>query len=637
MKKNRILALALSALLALASCDNNLIEQPEQGGGSGNGSGSADQPAYIVNAEGDTLYLVTPMVEMAPTPALTRAEQETKTYDMGHGMTLKVIPEAPKAGTRSVSALKEGTLVQMYVYDDNDNGAYVANSMRQYSIDSNGKPTGGTGGLYLPVGDYTVYCFTDAANTSGATSTPSWTPGYTVTPSTALSSATVTVPQGVDAAWGAGKVRVGMYSPNKVSATLARKCAQISEIDIAPADLAVITSLYITKIGLDKVVTTAQKSGANFGDIAASEEGTETIESLNFPTVNFPAQMLSGYTSYTLTDPVYLLPQSNAFDFTCTAAINDNMNNTKDYSTGIDIAPLKAGFKYVLKINVSTTIFAYSNVFYDSSVGDLNFYVTQDKTFKENSTMVTNSSAKQMQGLYFKAGSLYGISSNLNIYQPNNTEGTAYDAGYTEATSVQLADISEGIQGIAGGTPADNSLLTSYLGDGTSTFYSSKDGNSYGDVCAYITKGKWRLPTAAEFNLDGTAKGKKDTFTSSVGQGSGWLRYGENGAFNQARNHFSADGTDDGVTGGAVMEKNNNPFFPDESAIKADGTLMMNMGGNYWSGTVVPGETGVLSNLSFFYDSSSSSGIIQYAPMVSANNSTSLSGYAVSVRCVLNQ
>ncbi|MDR0892686.1 MAG: hypothetical protein LBN24_08730 [Mediterranea sp.] len=489
MKKNRTLALALPVLLALASCDNNLIEQPEQGN-NGNGTGNADQPAYIVNDLGDTLCLVTPMVEMAPAVAATRAEQTPKTYDMGQGMTLKVIPDAPKA-TRSVSALTAGTLVQMYVYDSNKN--YIANSMRQYTVGSDGKLTGTDGGLYLPLGSYTVYCFTDAANTTGT-----WTTNYTITPSTTLSTATVAVPQGSDAAWGSGTVTVGMYSPNVVKTSLGRMCAQISNISFLAYD-DIVTSLSVNSLSLTNV-------GMGTADAVAFDDGSVTPEAGTTRGSITPSDFsaASNITTFPYTassTPTYLLPQTDGVNFACQVVINGR-TTAVDYSKSNILSSLSAGNSYTLQLTISAHSFAYSNIFWDG-VG-LNFYVAEgqlvnpDHVGKDGYNLTGNEGAEvqRYQGVFFRWGSLVAIDPSSNstdltavkAYAPDPNDGTYHE------TTVDLSSASTGPYCFAdrGNLAGEdiNSLL-SYAPDPTQV----------GDVCSQINAA-WRIPKKADFKTD---------------------------------------------------------------------------------------------------------------------------------------
>ncbi|MDR0893120.1 MAG: hypothetical protein LBN24_10990 [Mediterranea sp.] len=646
MKKNRILALALPVLLALASCDNNLIEQPEQGGGSGNGSDSADQPAYIVNAEGDTLYLVTPTVEMAPTPALTRAEQETKTYNMGHGMTMQVIPDAPK-DTRSLSALKVGTLVRMYVYDSND--AYIDGSMRQYSVGSDGKftQTGTDGGLYLPMGNYTVYCFTDAANTTGTWATDD----YTID----ISNKTVTVPQGADAAWGSGTVKVGMYNPNKLTAVLERKCAQISSITLA-GDATVSTMGFISGQTCGLLPVKTATSAANFGDLDGTKGTGQAIIDIS----NAPNTSKAPALSYQLSGPIYLIPKEK---FTGTrVVINVILNGYGYYSAffslydddGNVFSPL-AGQSYKVIFNVhSGGIFAHSNIFWDGNT--LNFYTNEDELARSESGAPngpTADAAKDYQGVFFKWSSLIGISPAAS-----NASGSY---GYDNTVTIYVPKIQVANSGYNGylQTSGKDYDKISYdnTTDNAGILYSKygilNDGNNQGDICAYLTEGKWRMPTIQEINVTNQAAG---TDLSSWGEtaltsGIGWWR---SGTWNDVTSvsPFPTN-TEDGMrdlsaTGHAHLRTDrdtdvNLPAGGYYNSVAASSTLHNDAGNNYlygvgvvvnyWSGTpdnsATAGTTGVyLAAATWFIVDSSSSQTHQQPESHGARD------YAFPVRCV---
>jgi hypothetical protein len=643
MKMNSILALALPTLLALASCDNNLIEQPEQGGGSGNGSGSADQPAYMVNEQGDTLYLVIPTVEMAPTPALTRAELTPKTYDMGHRMTLKVSPEAPKA-TRSVSKLPANVPIRMVIYSSSGT-VYT----KDYIVDANGKLSG-TGGLYLPVGSYSAYCFTDAANTSG-----NWTSNYTID----TSNKTVTVPQGIDAAWNSTPVTlsVGMYSPNKVSATLDRKCAQISSITYA-CD-ATVLSLNVSNSTLKSVASTAT-SATSFGDLASSGSKDLPLPDVGSAVTPVPAL------SYPITGPIYLLPQSSDITFSCSANIQDQ--GEKSYSTTLSLVDkdgnatqLSKGQSYALTVNVhSGGIFAHSNIFWDGRT--LNFYTNEDG-LAVSSTPTLNPSAaaaKNYQGVFFKWGSLVGISPAGALY---NASGT-YDHVYTYDNTVTIYQPDNPVGGYNSYSPTSGINYDQIQYDNTATnagilyskYEDQNDGSNRGDICAYLTEGKWRMPTIQEINVTNQTAGTSlpSWDETALTSGSGWWR---SGIWNNVTGvspfptNTEYGMRDLSATGHAhlrIATMNAKVDFPAGgyyNSVAASSTLHNNAGDNnlngvgmvvnYWSGTpdnsATEGTTGVyLAAATWFKraDDGSSSNTGQQPESHGARD------YAFLVRCV---
>jgi hypothetical protein len=322
MKRNRIIALALPALLALASCDNNLTaEQPER------------QPSpYIVNETGDTLYLVTPQISMAPTAQATRATEEPKSYDAGNGLTLQVIPD-PAVETRGANPLTDGVHVYCVLYD-------AANKVYTKDYTVNGGNLTGEGGLYLPAGEYDAYCFTYNQQTAFPES-------YIQT-----SAKEITVPQGVDAAWNSNPYKLtvsSMYSPNKIFTILKRKCAQISKITFEGAD-ETVTYSDIQNVTLQGVST--EPTTVPFSDTPSvnGAGGHISIPDAGFTEVSGAATL-----TYMYSTPTFLIPQRDGLTFSCNVTIDGNAANYTINTSSFDppLSGFEAGHSYSLKLKVT--------------------------------------------------------------------------------------------------------------------------------------------------------------------------------------------------------------------------------------------------------------------------------------------
>jgi uncharacterized protein (TIGR02145 family) len=146
--------------------------------------------------------------------------------------------------------------------------------------------------------------------------------------------------------------------------------------------------------------------------------------------------------------------------------------------------------------------FAYSNIFWDAlangGVGGLNFY-TDANTLAVPTTRTADVDACYYQGLFFRWGSLIGLDPSKNWDTTSIAYLPAGDGKHTQSTSYPL-------DGNAPKTIDTSLTQTGGLSDNYATAtwkdtgYRSTDSNEYGDICAYLTNGVWRLPTAQEFD-----------------------------------------------------------------------------------------------------------------------------------------
>jgi hypothetical protein len=231
------------------------------------------------------------------------------------------------------------------------------------------------------------------------------------------------------------------------------------------------------------------------------------------------------------------------------------------------------------------------------------------------------------QGVYFKFGSLVGISpvdaiASASLYVPKITADpdifyvTAVGGTHDEWTGTAYGDIPRVTE-----TPpvTQNRNDRTVIDMGT-----SQAGQMKGDICQYLQQNgfapavpvrpdlpglHWRLPTSAEF---GSTSGNWSTGTVP-----GWTKVGSFGGHTSS----SVAGTDTIQSGGNFGATAN--FFPASGCRNASGTLY-NTGshGYYWSGSVYDATLGYSL---YFYSSSA----LPY------NNPNRQNVFAV--RCVLQE
>lgn len=198
-----------------------------------------------------------------------------------------------------------------------------------------------------------------------------------------------------------------------------------------------------------------------------------------------------------------------------------NVNGTSVAVTDYDIPILDADGKQIsFEANNSYTIksyltskktlkFAYSNIFWDGA--GMNFYTTQGQLARDNGNgykAVTTTDPQRYQGLYFRYASLVGAGGATNVssgstytlYYPNYNASTngSYKAGQSYAWHQDDPYSYQDAEATSAGGKTNDFATSEWVG-----LYHSPDENYNGDVCAYITNGAWRLPTADEFYTAG--------------------------------------------------------------------------------------------------------------------------------------
>ncbi|MDR0940112.1 MAG: hypothetical protein LBN29_12340, partial [Mediterranea sp.] len=112
---------------------------------------------------------------------------------------------------------------------------------------------------------------------------------------------------------------------------------------------------------------------------------------------------------------------------------------------------------------------------------------------------VTTANSPYYQGVFFKWGSLVGIapvgdaaafSNTTVVYKPNTPTSAGYSSGYTSTT-------------IASGVWGEILMFIPPSAPGSGNYFLPHkavldQGTYFGDICAYITGGVWRIPTSVE-------------------------------------------------------------------------------------------------------------------------------------------
>jgi hypothetical protein len=176
------------------------------------------------------------------------------------------------------------------------------------------------------------------------------------------------------------------------------------------------------------------------------------------------------------------------------AVILDTFGQGKKYTNTISVTRNTTPNNWENNTSVTAGTWAASNIYYNGTT----------LTFDQVGVGDTNpddeiDDSGQKQGVFFKWGSLIGIAPTPATYNGNGTlifHPTATSdgacSGYTQkqvSDYLTLADIK-----------ASSSMTTVPGGDGNAIYEVDDAGRGqwYGDICAYITGGTWRLPTQTE-------------------------------------------------------------------------------------------------------------------------------------------
>jgi hypothetical protein len=157
----------------------------------------------------------------------------------------------------------------------------------------------------------------------------------------------------------------------------------------------------------------------------------------------------------------------------------------------------EAGKEYTVNSRITKRLtWATSNIYWDGAYSILTFDADGGGAARGSIPMATSGSSPYYQGVFFKWGSLVGIapvgdaaafSNTTVVYKPNTPTSAGYSSGYT-STIIASGDWGE----IPIFTPPSE-------GDYVLPHKAVLDqGTYFGDICAYITGGVWRMPTSVE-------------------------------------------------------------------------------------------------------------------------------------------
>jgi hypothetical protein len=209
---------------------------------------------------------------------------------------------------------------------------------------------------------------------------------------------------------------------------------------------------------------------------------------------------------------------------------------------------LVEGKSYTLVLDIKELIWAKSNIYWD---GD--------------ELMFSESGNSDYQGVFFKWGSLVGISpvggdaDALTLYIPPVSGGNWETCSASDSPWGNYNNIPR-ITSVNGSTDWTFPYLY--------TLGSSGYDSYTGDICAYLTNRIWRMPTVSEYNSFRPLTPNPNTFTDGVDPN---------------------DPTGRGLMGSAGITCNNSLggiFFP-ASGYRTDSYSMVGSMGHYWSGSLM--------------------------------------------------
>ncbi len=258
-------------------------------------------------------------------------------------------------------------------------------------------------------------------------------------------------------------------------------------------------------------------------------------------------------------------------------------NNTSNFN-------MKRNWSYTytitLKANESDTRITYKPVVLAGS----NIYWDGTKlTFDTETTTANN----KKQGVFFRWGSLIGISPNGNsygssvlLYIPSYVSGGSSSwTGTTTGSSMAWADIPYMDSGSS--TDQANTFLNDAV-QNTDDYYKAYKG----DICQYLSKtgavsGSWRMPTVKEFNTTNIATG------TNAGWGiTGTTSWAKFGSF--AVESGNVQGTTPLSSGGTYTYNGVSTSFPASGCRNfSNGPLLaVGQSGYYWSSSTYSGSLG---------------------------------------------
>jgi hypothetical protein len=321
-------------------------------------------------------------------------------------------------------------------------------------------------------------------------------------------------------------------------------------------------------------------------------------------------------------------------------------------TTSTFTSELKSGFSYRLLVRLRIPIFARSNIYWDGTAQKLTFETAADDPAQNNNTK------QGYQGVFFKWGSLVGISPAGASYDNNTALYVPYD--YTDATptaakwkqttrnavksDTKIPAATDNWTTWGGNTAAatDIPYMDQYRG-GTSTDLSNtwlidavqNNETTYqglrGDICQYLGKTQsaladYRLPTPNEFGPNGV-----NAWNTSTPDANGWQK--GTGSFFENISVGYADGTanllvaannnGNTVYGSGINRTMGDVVFPASGSRFASSGGVSKAGelGRYWSGSA----NGTLNGYYFLLYN-----------LGAATQDYNVRSFAFAIRCVKN-
>jgi hypothetical protein len=522
----------------------------------------------------------------------------TETVSLGDGMLMEMSLEAdPAAELRAdSSALAEGVkflLIAVKVTGDANNNKYVSHA--EYTIVDGVPSLIGSDSVHVPGGgDYKFMCV--SFNNSTSLLTPDdYSGGSLHTDSVSIFR---NLPNNVDLLY--WSQTVNNVSERQVLPVTLRHQFNFVKVKVDCS----YNGWNISQINADNIrlkTYNAFTLDAD-GDVTA---GTETVRPVSWPSILTanPIQESIGDTVYLSTLDIYLGAQALTLSIGTTTP---SAATTFTFSSATFAAG--DGKSYVLTLKIRQPMFASSNIYWDADSARLTF----------DGYMENPASQNKYQGVYFKFGSLVGISSALSddsttfaggtigtpstgtpIYVWSSAGSTWIQTNVATASDSSFVGFTPGAANgetgsdawdripYTGGTPAQTKNRNDrYVINLVDSFAFMK-----GDICRYLQqkghapappagKTQWRLPTSNEFGTTNSS-----IFWDETTVKNGWKRLGGASWTSNNTNNL-ADGKYAGIPTGGYFGAAAN-FFPASGCRDAGGPLRSaGSNGYYWSGSV---------------------------------------------------
>jgi hypothetical protein len=299
----------------------------------------------------------------------------------------------------------------------------------------------------------------------------------------------------------------------------------------------------IKSIGANKVSIKAIPLNCTINWITGALTGTANNQSFSFSTPSTP------YPSTLTSTELRIIPTTSDVDVNILtgAVVRDGLTAIPLADTPITFATtLSAGYTYTITVRFRSTIWAESNIYWNGTA----------MTFD-----TTDQGHQGYQGLYFKWGSLVGISptpvGNFDSDTPVYNAGQSTSSSYANWDAIPyMSDL----------------YVTNIVGYNLPSLK--------GDICTYINNA-WRMPKLGEFG---------STRTIWAANQEGWEKGGTFGEETTLYDNLEADGTTNIINGvfpyNRAYARNTSMgvVLPTSGGRQVSGHNVVNVGiiGNYW-------------------------------------------------------